>query len=154
MSNTIGEKFRLIRNTTGLSQPKFAELVGISVSSYKKYEGGHSEVGSQPLLTIANHPEFKKYALWLITGDTKPEAGQYSPSDKIELANTITTEQFEEKFVETVSQSLLMFCHLDWFKPNVEKQVDFDDCGKLILKDVKPLLAARYADEENTSKTA
>ncbi|CAM4263417.1 helix-turn-helix domain-containing protein [Pseudoalteromonas maricaloris] len=154
MSMSIGEKFKMIRNKTGLNQQKFADLVGISISSYKKYESGHSEVGAPPLLAVANHPDLKKYTLWLMTGETNPEAGQVSPSDHIDKSESLTAEQFEEKFVEAVAQALLMFCHLDWFKPNVEKQVDFDDCGKLILKDVKPLLAARYADDQSSSKTA
>ena len=40
-----------------------------------------------------------------------------------------------------------MFCHLDWFRPNKDKAVDFDDCGKLLLKDLKPVIAAKYSNK-------
>ncbi len=47
MSITFGEKLKLIRTSTGLSQQKFADFVGLGISSYKKNEGGFTEVGLQ-----------------------------------------------------------------------------------------------------------
>ena len=149
MSINIGEKFKLIRSTTGLNQIKFAELVDINISSYKKYESGHSEVGTPALLAIANHPDFKKYALWLVTDETAPDAGQFSPADNIIEAGSLSHEEYEAEFLDTAAQSLLMFCHLDWFRPNKDK-VDFDDCAKLLMKDLKPVITARY--DSNTKK--
>lgn len=54
-------------------------MVGISISSWKKYDAGITEMGLTPFLKVANHPRFKKYALWLVTDDVAPEAGQVSP---------------------------------------------------------------------------
>ena len=149
MSINVGEKIKLIRATTGLNQIKFAELVDINISSYKKYESGHMEVGAPAILAIANHPDFKKYALWLVTGETNPSAGQYAPSDQVITSGSLTDEEFEEQFVDVAAKSLLMFCHLDWFRPNKDKAVDFDDCGKLLLKDLKPVIAAKYSNKAN-----
>ena len=152
MSNSIGEKFKLIRGITGLSQTSFAEFVGVPSSSYKKYEGGHSEVGAPALLAVANHPELKKYALWLITGETNPEAGQYAPGDQIIDEGTLSNEQFEQQAIEALAQSQLMFCHLGWFKPNEDKLDEklFDECGAISLNSIKPLISAKYGNESKT----
>lgn len=154
MSMSLGEKFKLIRGTTGLNQIKFSELVGIGISSYKKYESGNHDVGTQSLLAVTNHPKFKKYALWLVTGDTDPAAGQYAPGDIIPESSSLSEEEFEEQFIDVAVGSLMMFCHLDWFKPNKDKKVDFNDCGKILLKDLRPVIEARANNASSTQKMA
>ncbi|MFJ2365907.1 helix-turn-helix domain-containing protein [Pseudomonas sp. NPDC087697] len=72
-------KFKAIRKAENLTQKEFCEVMGFSESTYRKYEAGFIEVGAPALLKIANHPSFKKYALWLITDDTAPACGQVSP---------------------------------------------------------------------------
>ncbi|MFV0925408.1 helix-turn-helix domain-containing protein [Pseudomonas palmensis] len=73
------KKLKAIRKAEGLTQREFCEVLQFSESTFRKYEAGFIEVGAPALLKIANHPRFKKYALWLITGDTAPESGQISP---------------------------------------------------------------------------
>ncbi|WP_024602866.1 helix-turn-helix transcriptional regulator [Pseudoalteromonas sp. TB41] len=154
MSTSLGDKIKLIRGTTGLNQIKFSELVGIGISSYKKYESGNRDVGAQSLLSIANHPQFKKYALWLITGETNPAAGQFAPGDVIDELGLLNEEEFEEQFIDTSIKSLMMFFHLDWFRVNPDKKIDINDCGKLLLKDLKPIIDARASKPANSQKTA
>lgn len=72
-------KMKAIRKKEGLTQTEFCEVVGISISSWKKYEAGITEMGLQPFLKVANHERFRKYALWLTTGDVAAECGQMSP---------------------------------------------------------------------------
>ncbi|MBK5413716.1 helix-turn-helix domain-containing protein [Pseudomonas sp. TH31] len=72
-------KFKLIRKAERLTQKEFCAALGFSESTFRKYEAGFIEVGAPALLKIANHPRFKKYALWLVTGDVAPESGQISP---------------------------------------------------------------------------
>ncbi|WP_122559065.1 helix-turn-helix domain-containing protein [Pseudomonas viridiflava] len=72
-------KMKAIRKKEGLTQTEFCEIVGISISSWKKYEAGITEMGLQPFLKVANHERFRKYALWLTTGDVAFEVGQVSP---------------------------------------------------------------------------
>lgn len=155
MSNSMREKFKLIRSAMDLNQTKFAELCGIPASTYRKYESGHSEVGAPAILAVANQPELKKFALWLITGETNPAAGQYAPGDQIVEEGILSDEQFEHQAVEALAQSLLMFCHLGWFKPD-EKKLDsafFDECATISLNSIKPLISARY-DNNKEIKTA
>jgi len=156
MSTSLGDKIKLIRGTTGLNQIQFSELVGIGISSFKKYESGNRDVGAQSLLAIANHPQFKKYALWLVTGDTNPAAGQYAPGDITPESSSLSEEEFEERFIDVSIGSLMMFCHLGWFKPNRndEDKKLFEDCSKLLLKDLRPVIEARANSASSNQKMA
>ncbi|EPC5682504.1 helix-turn-helix transcriptional regulator [Pseudomonas aeruginosa] len=75
----LSAKLKAIRATERLTQVEFCSLVDISLSSWKKYEASITDMGLAPVLKITNHPRFKKYTLWLMTGDTAPECGQVSP---------------------------------------------------------------------------
>ncbi|RUI81177.1 XRE family transcriptional regulator [Pseudomonas aeruginosa] len=75
----LSAKLKAIRATERLTQVEFCSLVDISLSSWKKYEASITDMGLAPMLKITNHPRFKKYTLWLMTGDTAPECGQVSP---------------------------------------------------------------------------
>lgn len=76
----LAEKLKAIRMREGLTQSELCEATGLSLSSYKKYELAlRLEVSSIALLKITNHVRFKKYTLWLMTGDTAPDCGQISP---------------------------------------------------------------------------
>ena len=63
-----------------LSQRQFAESVGIPLSSIEGYVAGKRSPTADVVGKIASHADYKKYALWLITGDTAPEGGQICPS--------------------------------------------------------------------------
>ncbi len=75
----LPEKMKAIRSKERLTQGQFCDLVGISISSWKKYEASITDMGLLPFLKVVNHPRFKKYALWLATGDDAPACGQVSP---------------------------------------------------------------------------
>jgi transcriptional regulator with XRE-family HTH domain len=64
---TINEKIKLIRTTKGITQAKFAKLIGINHDSrVREIESGkYKEVGSAKLEKICNL--FPEYALWLMT---------------------------------------------------------------------------------------
>nr|WP_244997624.1 helix-turn-helix transcriptional regulator [Pseudomonas viridiflava] len=70
---------KAIRKQEAQTRPEFCEVVGISISSWKKYEAGITEMGLQPFLKVANHERFRKYALWLTSGEVVAECGQVSP---------------------------------------------------------------------------
>lgn len=76
----IGEKLRLIRTRERLTQAEMCEATGIKLETWKGYEYGRSKTAaSSELLKVTQHPQFTKYTLWLMTGQTIPEAGQVSP---------------------------------------------------------------------------
>ena len=152
MSISLGKKFKLIRNELKLSQPKFADLVGIPFGSYKKYETDNTEVGSAAVLKVASHPECLKYALWLVTGTTNIDAGQIAPSDPVQEMESkqLPQEEFEKKMVETLAECLRLFGYLGWFEATAK--MDFDDCGTIILKDIKPLIEDQFSAPQKVDK--
>ncbi len=78
----LGKKIKSIRISEGLTQKRFAEIVGIPLISLKNYElGRKGSVNSSNLLKITNHSQFKKYALWLVTEqvDTVEKVEQIAP---------------------------------------------------------------------------
>lgn len=101
----ITEKIKAIRKAEGLTQATFCEISKIPLSTLKNYEGGHAEPSVSTLLLITSNPRFKKYALWLTTGETAPEAGQIAPSSPIDRgiklrlirkAEGLTQQQFSD----------------------------------------------------------
>lgn len=79
MSSNHEKKMKEVRQAEGLTQKAFAELVGLGLGIVKNYEAGHSGIGLKTMDTILNHPRFSKYALWVMTGQVAPTAGQISP---------------------------------------------------------------------------
>ncbi|EGX5147768.1 XRE family transcriptional regulator [Salmonella enterica] len=80
MSIEISNKLKAIRESEGLSQAKFADLIGIAVGTVKQYETGIRGVGTEVLLKVTMHPQLKKYTTWLMSDETNEAAGQISPS--------------------------------------------------------------------------
>jgi transcriptional regulator with XRE-family HTH domain len=75
----LAAKLKAIRAKEGVTQSEFCELVGFSISTYKKYESSLFEMGFTALSKVVNHPRFTKYTLWLMIEQTAPECGQVSP---------------------------------------------------------------------------
>jgi transcriptional regulator with XRE-family HTH domain len=86
---------KAIRLSEGLTQDEFCEMTGISVSTVKKYETGCIGPGVTTLMKITSNPRFKKYVLWLMTGDVAPEIGQISPTVS-QAGKRITSEGCSE----------------------------------------------------------
>ncbi|MEG2553660.1 MAG: helix-turn-helix transcriptional regulator [Hafnia sp.] len=76
----IAEKLKAIRSAEGLSQSQFCKIMEIPISTLKKLEGGYNEPGWSTLTKLTQHPLFEKYTLWLMTGNTAPDAGQIEPA--------------------------------------------------------------------------
>lgn len=75
----LAAKLKAIRAKEGVTQTQFCELLGFSISTYKKYEASLFEMGYGALSKVVKHPRFYKYTLWLMTDQTEPECGQVSP---------------------------------------------------------------------------
>ncbi|WP_339433291.1 XRE family transcriptional regulator [Pseudomonas sp. EA_65y_Pfl2_P78] len=77
---SLGEKLKLIRTRERFTQVEISNITGIKVETWKAYEYGRSKtVASSELLKVTQHPLLTKYTMWLMTGQTIPEAGQISP---------------------------------------------------------------------------
>lgn len=79
MSRDHGKKLKDIRIAEGMTQRGFSEALGIGLGTIKNYETDQREVGLAVLDKVVNHPAFRKYTLWLMTGESTPGTGQISP---------------------------------------------------------------------------
>lgn len=79
MSTDLEKKIKAMRKSEGITQQKMADETGLSLGSIRNFETGFNTVGIQTVEAILMTPRFKKYALWLMTGETAPTAGQISP---------------------------------------------------------------------------
>lgn len=153
MSTSIGIKLKLIRESMGVSQAKFAEMLDIGLSGYKRYELGNEPSGNT-IKKIANHPKTKMYFMWLFTDETNPELGQIAPGDMLESKDELTEEDFEEQFLKKSEQALMMFFFMGWFVKSPDKDFKIEDCSKSLLKELKPIIDARASKPANSQKTA
>lgn len=80
MSTDYSQKLIQIRKAEKLTQAQFAEIVSIPLGTIQKYEPGHQVAGALLAERVINVDRFKKYALWLMIGETALGAGQISPT--------------------------------------------------------------------------
>ncbi len=78
------ERIKSIRLNEELSRDEFSQLIDISKGTIRDYEQGLRVPSGEILMKITNHPQFQKYALWLMTGQTAPESGQICPEFSIQ----------------------------------------------------------------------
>ncbi|PKF49162.1 helix-turn-helix transcriptional regulator [Enterovibrio nigricans] len=81
---SFANRLRAVIKEERLSQAKFAAEIGISRPAVEKYLSETTDPAGWVMLKITNHATFKKYALWLMTGDTAPESGQVCPDFSIQ----------------------------------------------------------------------
>ncbi|MHA6678491.1 helix-turn-helix domain-containing protein [Enterobacter cloacae] len=93
----LSEKMKLIRESEGLSQANFCEIIGLSINTLKKYEGGKFEPGGDALIKMTQHPRFTKYTLWLMTDQIAPESGQISPALSPDGQGNTSSPQKDQK---------------------------------------------------------
>ena len=74
----FSEKIKEIRKTEGYTQKKFAELIDVSEDSIRNYENNRRIPTGDVLKNICQ--QFPEYALWLMTDQVQPEAGNISPA--------------------------------------------------------------------------
>ncbi|HIE1063570.1 TPA: helix-turn-helix domain-containing protein [Serratia marcescens] len=97
MSSDRGKKLKVIRESEGYSQAAFAELTGINIGVIKNYESGRIGAGLSVIDRVLETLDYKKYTMWLMTGDTAPEAGQISPALSPDGHESTTSNQKHQK---------------------------------------------------------
>ncbi|WP_261122623.1 helix-turn-helix domain-containing protein [Serratia quinivorans] len=80
MSSDRGKKLKAIRVSEGYSQASFSELTGINIGVIKNYESGRIGAGLSVIDRVLETLDYKKYTMWIMTGDVAPEVGQISPA--------------------------------------------------------------------------
>lgn len=80
MSNEVGKKIRLMRESESVNRKQLSELTGIPYTSLVYYESDKNSPDVQVVMKILNHPKFTKYTLWFMTDLISPETGQIAPA--------------------------------------------------------------------------
>ena len=77
---SFSKRLKAIIKEERFTQAKFANEIGVSRSAIEKYLSGDNEPAVGVLMNIAQHPIFKKYTMWLLSGVVQPGSGQISPA--------------------------------------------------------------------------
>ncbi|EPY8419088.1 TPA: helix-turn-helix transcriptional regulator [Citrobacter freundii] len=93
MSIDYSLKLTELRKAEGLTQRQFAEITGVSLGTIKNYESGHNVGGIATVESVINVDRFQKYTLWLMTGNTAPDAGQIEPALSLDGPETTATSR-------------------------------------------------------------
>lgn len=93
----LTKKLKAVRLEEELNQEKFAQLFDISKKTIQAYEQGVNTPSGEILIKITNHPQFQKYALWLMTGQTAPESGQVCPEFSIQEKCGLIVDEAEKR---------------------------------------------------------
>lgn len=80
MSNSLGEKLKLIRDSERLKSKEVADLVGINYSTYNGYELGKAKISLESAIKLFSHPRFHKYQDWFLYDRVDPAQGQIAPA--------------------------------------------------------------------------
>ena len=80
VSIDYSKKLMKMKEAEGLSRRQFSDVTGIPLNTIQKYETGHQPARAELVERVIRIPEFHKYTLWLMTGQTGEAAGQIAPA--------------------------------------------------------------------------
>lgn len=80
MSMSFPKRLKSIIKEENLTQKEFGDLVGIQLKMVQRYLSGTSEPSGGALMKISTHNRFRKYTIWLLTGNVEPNSGQVCPA--------------------------------------------------------------------------
>lgn len=73
----INQRVKSLRLSLELSRPAFSDLCNIKIKTLENVENERQQINGEYIEKVIK--AFPKYAYWLTTGETIPEAGQISP---------------------------------------------------------------------------
>ncbi|GEK13196.1 helix-turn-helix domain-containing protein [Aliivibrio fischeri] len=81
---SLQKRLKSIMKEERYSQRSFAEAIGIPLRSLEDFLSERRVPRAAFVMKITNHPQFKKYTLWLMTGEVVPNSSQVCPSESIQ----------------------------------------------------------------------
>jgi transcriptional regulator with XRE-family HTH domain len=76
----LKERIKILRKSTGMTQPEFSLFCGLKSSQVMHIEQGNIEATNTMLEKIAD--KYPEYRYWIHTGNECPNDGQISPMTK------------------------------------------------------------------------
>ncbi|HHH7891706.1 TPA: helix-turn-helix transcriptional regulator [Escherichia coli] len=85
-----------MREAEELSRRQFSDITGIPLNTIQKYETGHQPARAELVERVLQVDRFKKYALWLMTGQVSPDNGQIEPTPLAGSGSEVVSELGEK----------------------------------------------------------
>ncbi|QKE19524.1 helix-turn-helix transcriptional regulator [Citrobacter sp. TSA-1] len=80
VSIDYSQRLMRMREAEELSRRQFSDITGIPLNTIQKYETGHQPARAELVERVLQVDRFKRYALWLMTGQAGAESGQTAPT--------------------------------------------------------------------------
>jgi len=90
-------RLKAIIQEEGMSQKVFAEEIDVSLGALERYLSGKRIPAGDVIMKIVSHEKFKKYTMWLLTGDVEEDSDQVSPKLSIQEKCGLVSDDSEKK---------------------------------------------------------
>lgn len=77
---SLGKRLKAVIKEEGLSQRAFAEDMSLSVTAIEHYIAERRTPSGELFIEMGKSDRFRKYTMWLLTGDVEPNSGQICPA--------------------------------------------------------------------------
>lgn len=96
---SLGKRLKAIIKEERMSQRGFSEEIGFSLTAIEQYISDKRTPSGELFIAMGTHKVFKKYTIWLLTGDVDPNSGQVSPdfSTQEQCGLTVANEDDQKK---------------------------------------------------------
>ena len=94
---SMGKRLKSILLEEGVSQRQFSEVIQIPLRSLEAVVGETRKPSSDLLAKIGKHEQFRKYTMWLLTGEVQPGTGQVCPSFSIQEQCGLAVSKSQKK---------------------------------------------------------
>lgn len=94
---SFGKRLKAIMKQERYTIKEFSKQLDIPDSTLQRYIYEKSEATSSVIAKIASHESFKKYTMWLLTGDVEESSDQISPKLSIQEKCGLITDDAEKQ---------------------------------------------------------
>ena len=94
---TFGKKLKAIIKEEGFTTKDFAETIDVPVSTLTRYLYDKSDAPSSVVAKIASNEQFRKYTMWLLTGEVEEGSDQVSPKLSIQEKCGLIADESKKK---------------------------------------------------------
>lgn len=77
---SFGKRLKAVIVEEGISQREFAEEMNLSKKAVENYVAEKRIPGGELFMTMTKHKVFRKYTMWLLSGEVEPNSGQVCPA--------------------------------------------------------------------------
>ncbi|EFA4347640.1 helix-turn-helix transcriptional regulator [Escherichia coli] len=96
VSIDYSQRLMRMREAEDLSRRQFSDITGVPLNTIQKYETGHQPARAELVERVLQVDRFKKYALWLMTGQVSPDNGQIAPTPLADNGAEVVSELGEK----------------------------------------------------------